>query len=182
MGNTAISICNQLHNSFWLWFYEFFAVLSNFLVTYHTSITASMSLVLVVQSLFKSRIFTILHKFSIGFREGEFPDQSRVLMWFSSKVVVTFFAVWQEAKSCWRTPPPLEITTLLSLHHNVALKIFDLFSLFKGWWMPTNILKQFNIKWWKTWKSISQRRRNFSTKFGSLPYCKKVTTFEENHI
>ena len=58
---------------------------------YHTSIIASISLVLDVQSLFNGRIFTILHKFSIGFREGEFPGQSRTLMWFFSKVVFTFF-------------------------------------------------------------------------------------------
>ena len=47
---------------------------------YHTSIIASISLVSDVPSLFNSRIFTILHKFSIGFREGEFPGQSRTLM------------------------------------------------------------------------------------------------------
>ena len=39
---------------------------------HHSLIIASISFVLDVQSLFKSRVFALLHRFSIGFREGEF--------------------------------------------------------------------------------------------------------------
>ena len=73
---------------------------------YHTSFIASISFVSVVQSLFKSRVYAMLHTFSIGFRENEFPGQSRTLMWFFFKNFFTFFAVWQEAKSCRKIPPP----------------------------------------------------------------------------
>jgi len=56
----------------------------------HMPIIASMSLVRVVQSFLSSLVFTILHKFSIGFKSGEFPGQSRTLIPFSSKIFFTF--------------------------------------------------------------------------------------------
>ena len=63
---------------------------------YHTSIIASVSFVLVVQSFFKSRVFALLHKFSIRFREGEFPGQSRTLMRFFSKFFSLFLQYGRE--------------------------------------------------------------------------------------
>jgi len=53
-------------------------------------ITASMSLIRVVQSFLSSLVFTIFHKFSIGFKSGEFPGQSRTLVPFSLKIFFTF--------------------------------------------------------------------------------------------
>ena len=62
----------------------------------------SISLVLLVQSRFLNLFLIIDHRFSIGFRSGEFPGHSKVVMLFSVMYLVTFFEVWQGAKSCWK--------------------------------------------------------------------------------
>ena len=44
-----------------------------------------------MQSVFKNLVFaSILHKFSIKFKAGEFPSQSKTLMRFSSKIFSLF--------------------------------------------------------------------------------------------
>jgi len=51
----------------------------------HMSIITSM-----MQSFLCSLVFTILHKFSIGFKSGELPGQARTLIPFSSNNFFTF--------------------------------------------------------------------------------------------
>ncbi len=47
-------------------------------------------------------LLTILHRFSIGFRSGEFAGQScTVTPWSLNKLLVPL-AVWAGAKSCWK--------------------------------------------------------------------------------
>ena len=62
---------------------------------YHTETVASMNLVIVVQSCSLTLLFMMTHKFSIGFRSGELPGQSRNEMLWSEKKIFDFF--WRMA-------------------------------------------------------------------------------------
>ena len=71
---------------------------------YQIWIIASTSFLEIVQSVFLNRHLTIAHRFSIGFKSGEFPSQSSTETWFSWKNLTVFLEEWQGAKSCWKIP------------------------------------------------------------------------------
>ncbi len=47
-------------------------------------------------------LLTILHRFSMGFRSGEFAGQSSTLTPWSFNQLLVLLAVWAGAKSCWK--------------------------------------------------------------------------------
>ncbi len=50
--------------------------------------------------LFLIFLLTILHRFSVGFRSGEFADQSSTPTPWSFNQLLVLLAVWTGAKSC----------------------------------------------------------------------------------
>lgn len=61
------------------------------------------SVLLVMIFSFAISFFNAAHTFSIGFRSGEFPGQSRTEILLSCRNLVTFFALWHGAESCINT-------------------------------------------------------------------------------
>ncbi len=51
--------------------------------------------------LFLIFLLTIPHRFSMGFRSGEFAGQSSTPTWSFNQLLV-LLAVWAGAKSCWK--------------------------------------------------------------------------------
>ena len=49
-----------------------------------------------------SFLLTILRRFSMGFRSGEFASQSSTVIPWSLNQVLVLLAVWAGAKSCWK--------------------------------------------------------------------------------
>ncbi len=47
-------------------------------------------------------LLTILHRFSMGFRSGEFAGQSSTVTPWSLNQLLVPLAVWAGAKSCWK--------------------------------------------------------------------------------
>ncbi len=47
-------------------------------------------------------LLTIPHRFSMGFRSGEFAGQSRTQTPWSFNQLLVLLAVWAGAKSCWK--------------------------------------------------------------------------------
>ncbi len=47
-------------------------------------------------------LLTIPHRFSLGFRSGEFSGQSSTTTPWSFNQLVVLLAVWAGAKSCWK--------------------------------------------------------------------------------
>ncbi len=47
-------------------------------------------------------LLTIPHRFSMGFRSGEFPSQSSIVTPWSLNQLLVTLAVWAGAKSCWK--------------------------------------------------------------------------------
>ncbi len=47
-------------------------------------------------------LLTILHRFSMGFRSGEFASQSSTPTPWSFNQLFVLLAVWAGAKSCWK--------------------------------------------------------------------------------
>ncbi len=52
--------------------------------------------------LFLIFLLTILHRFSIGFRSGEFAGQSSTPTPWSFNQLLVILAVWAGARSCWK--------------------------------------------------------------------------------
>ncbi len=52
--------------------------------------------------LFLIFLLTIPHRFSMGFRSGEFPGQSSTPTPWSFNQLLVHLAVWAGAKSCWK--------------------------------------------------------------------------------
>ncbi len=52
--------------------------------------------------LFLIILFTIHHRFSMGFRSGEFAGQSSTPTPWSFNQLLVLLAVWAGAKSCWK--------------------------------------------------------------------------------
>ena len=50
--------------------------------------------------MFQRRLLIIDQRFSMGFKSGELPGHSKVLMLLSFMNATTFLAVWQGARSC----------------------------------------------------------------------------------
>ena len=73
---------------------------------FQTRITASLRSLL----FFGWQAWTFLamtyHRFSIGFRSGELPGQSRTVILYSVKNYFIFFEVWHGAESCWKIQFP----------------------------------------------------------------------------
>ncbi len=52
--------------------------------------------------LFLIFLLTIPHRFSLGFRSGEFAGQSSTVTPWSLNQILVLLAVWAGAKSCWK--------------------------------------------------------------------------------
>ncbi len=52
--------------------------------------------------LFLIFLLTVLHRFSMGFRSGEYAGQSSTLTPWSFNQLLVLLAVWTGAKSCWK--------------------------------------------------------------------------------
>ena len=106
-----------------------------------------------MQSLFNSRIFSILHKFSIGFGESKLHGQSRTLMRLSSKVVFIFcsmagsrillkiFSVWEMLASCFSPQFTLNyLNIFVGIHH--PLNREKISNTFKAmlWWRNSRVV------------------------------------------
>lgn len=72
----------------------------------HTSISTSISVTLLVGFRSAILLFTIIHKFSMGFISGELPGHGSTGIFFCFIKAVTDLAVWQGAPSYWKMPPP----------------------------------------------------------------------------
>ena len=79
-------------------FWQFSEILSS---RYRNWMTASIIFVLEVESILHSLALQMTYKFSMAFRSGEFPDQSRIYPWN-----ISAFPLWQGAESFWKTAPP----------------------------------------------------------------------------
>ena len=71
-----------------------------------TWMTLSIIFIFVVQFNLRIRALIMAHKFSIGFKSGEFPGQSNNLNFSIHKNGFVTLELWQGAKSCWNTPSP----------------------------------------------------------------------------
>jgi len=69
-----------------------------------TWIMTSVSLVMVAQYNFCNQDFVIAHKFSMGWRSGEFPGQSITFNFCFLKIVFTFLDERHGTTSCWNFP------------------------------------------------------------------------------
>ncbi len=66
------------------------------------SLTAAFSSSVFFGLLFLIFLLKILHRFSLGFRSGEFAGQSITPTPWSLNQLLVFLAVWAGAKSCWK--------------------------------------------------------------------------------
>ena len=105
---------------------------------YHTWIRAWISFSFEVQSIVRSLCLQMDHKFSIGFKSGEFPGHFSTLMWFSFINFLTCFDVWHGAKSCWNTPDPSENNRFTSIYcwEPSYLQLGASYQYHKNWNIP----------------------------------------------
>ncbi len=68
----------------------------------HVSLTVAFSSSTFFGLLFLIFLLTIPHRFSMGFRSGEFAGQSRTPTPWSFNQLLVLLAVWAGAKSCWK--------------------------------------------------------------------------------
>ncbi len=61
-----------------------------------------LQLICIFGLLFLIFLLTILHRFSLGFRSGEFAGQSSTPTPWSFNQLLVLLAVWAGAKSCWK--------------------------------------------------------------------------------
>ncbi len=66
------------------------------------SLTVAFSSSVLFGLLFLIYLLTIPHRFSMGFRSGEFAGQSSTLTPWSFNQLLALLAVWAGAKSCWK--------------------------------------------------------------------------------
>ncbi len=66
------------------------------------SLTVALSSSAFFGLLFLIFLLTIPHRFSIGFRSGEFAGQSSTPTPWSFNQLLVLLAVWAGAKSCWK--------------------------------------------------------------------------------
>ncbi len=63
---------------------------------------SGLQLICIFGLLFLISLLTIPHRFSMGFRSGEFADQSSTPTPWSFNQLLVLLAVWAGAKSCWK--------------------------------------------------------------------------------
>ncbi len=66
------------------------------------SLTVAFSSSALFGLLFLIFLLTISHRFSLGFRSGEFAGQSSTPTPWSFNQLLVLLAVWADAKSCWK--------------------------------------------------------------------------------
>ena len=153
----------------------------------HMVMIASISLVFSVQSWFLSLVLTILQRFSIGLRSGEFPGQGRILIPLSIMNCLTFFEVWHGARSCWYRPSVLGGTCSSRTYRTACQTsrqedVLGMFLHFRTWdssasWWDDEFWQIYRCAWaqgdaW-TSKALSEWRRPVPARSSAVSYFKE---------
>ena len=113
---------------------QFLATFCNFVIIVPDQIMASTSLLTIVQSFDLSLFLIVPHKFSMGFKSGEFPGHSKTFIPFFCNTFCTFLAEWQRSQIMLEYAPTIRkwnlhvshnlmidyINVLVSIHYSQA--------------------------------------------------------------
>ncbi len=113
-------------------------------------------------------LLTIPHRFSMGFRSGEFAGQSSTVTPWSLYQLLVPLAVWAGAKSCWKMKSGISIKLVSRRKHEVPLKYPGRW--LRWLWTSENTVDQHQQMTWQPKSSLTMETSHWtSSNMDSVP-------------